>query len=516
MSWFETPLLLLPELISLNGRWLGAQPAFVDGTVTLTWREFADATARLANGLGALGVLPRQRVAVLMDNRLETALALFGIIRAGAVAVPLNVSITDEAVAGMCGDADAVAVFASADHCLRIDALRARGVMAARHFIGCDAPASGWIEIGALLGGQSPVPPPVAIGPDDECNLIYSSGTTALPKGIVHTHACRMNWAYDCALALRYHSGCRTLCSLGLFSNISWVAMLSTILVGGTVVVLRAFTPAAALEAIEAGRITHGTFVPLQLERLLACPERAHVDTGTLEALMCCGSPLALAVKRRFAAEFNCHLIELYGLTEGVVTILAPEDFDAKIESVGRPVLGTDIRVVDEYGHEVPAGVTGEIVGRSRLIMAGYHGRDDASREATWTDAAGRQWLRTGDLGRLDDDGFLYVVDRKKDMILSGGQNIYPADIEFVLRQHPAVAEVAVVGVPNARWGETPVAVVVVRDGVSADADELLTWTNARVGKQQRIAAVEFRESLPRNPNGKVLKRDLRALYARA
>ena len=436
--------------------------------------------------------------------------------RAGAVAVPLNVAITDEAVAGMCRDADAVAVFASADHCRRIDSLRARGALAARQFIGCDVPASGWVELGMLLAGQPAAPPPLAIGPDDECNLIYSSGTTALPKGIVQTHACRMNWAYDCALALRYRSGCRTLCSLGLFSNISWVAMLSTILVGGTIVVLRSFTPAGALAAIEASQITHGTFVPVQLERLLACPERGRFDTGTLDTLMCCGSPLAPAVKRQFAAEFDCHLIELYGLTEGVVTILAPEDFDAKIASVGKPVLGTDIRILDDDGRELPAGATGEIVGLSRLIMAGYHGRDDASRDATWIDEAGRRWLRTGDLGRLDEDGFLYVVDRKKDMILSGGQNIYPADIEFVLRQHPAVAEVAVVGVPSAKWGETPVAVVVVRDGVRAEADELLAWTNARVGRQQRIAAVEFMEALPRNPNGKILKRELRVQYARA
>jgi acyl-CoA synthetase (AMP-forming)/AMP-acid ligase II len=510
MSWFHAPAPLLPDLIAQNGRWLGDRPALVDGALTLSWREFEAATARLARALLALGVQPRERVAVLMDTRHETAVTLFGIVRAGAVAVPLNVSITDEAVASMCADAAAVAVFASGAHCARIDALQASGALAVRHLIGCDGPRPGWQEFAALLAAQPAEAPPLAIGADDECNLIYSSGTTALPKGIVHTHACRMHWAYDSALALRYRSGCRTLCSLGLFSNISWVSMLATILVGGTMVLLRHFSAREALRTVADERITHGSFVPVQLERMLAEPARAEFRTDSLEALMCCGSPLAPHVKRRFAREFDCQLIELYGLTEGLVTILAPEDFDDKLESVGKPVLGADIRILGEDDRELAAGETGEIVGYGRLVMAGYHGRDAANREATWSDAHGRRWLRTGDLGRLDADGFLYIVDRKKDMILSGGQNIYPADIENVMREHPAVAEVAVVGVPSARWGETPVAVVVGRAGELPDAAALREWTNGRVGRQQRIAAVVLRGALPRNPNGKVLKRELR------
>jgi len=510
MSWFHAPVPLLPDLIARNGRWLADRPALVDGAVRLTWREFAAVTARVAHGLAAAGVRPRERVAVLMDSRFETALVLFGIVRAGAVAVPLNVSVTDAAVAGMCIDAQCVAVFASGSHCGRIDALRAAGTLRCRHYIGCDAPAQGWTEFQDFIAGQPATDPGVAMVPDDECNIIYSSGTTALPKGIVHTHQCRMAWAYDCAIALRYRNDCRALCSLGLFSNISWVSMLATILVGGTIVLLRHFSPRGMLQLIESERITHGAFVPLQLERLLDDPQRDQFRTGSLETLMCCGSPLAPEVKRRFAQAFHCHLIELYGLTEGVFTILAPEDFGQKLLSVGKPVLGTDIRIIGEDDREVRTGETGEIVGYSRVVMAGYLGRDEESQAATWLDEAGRRWLRTGDLGRLDEDGFLYIVDRKKDMILSGGQNVYPADIEAVMREHPAVAEVAVVGVPSARWGETPVAIVVAAAGQPFDADALLAWTNARVGKQQRLHAVIARADLPRNPNGKILKRDLR------
>ncbi len=514
MPWFEAPAPLLPDLVAHNGRWLAGQPALIDGAASLNWREFADATARVANALASLGVRPRERVAVVMDCRLETVLAMLGILRSGAVAVPLNVSITDAAIAGMCSDAACVAVFASGAHCARIDGLRAAGVIGARNFIGCDAPADGWLDFGALFARHSAVAPAVEITAEHECNLIYSSGTTALPKGIVHTHGCRMHWAYDGALALRYRRGCRTLFTLGLFSNISWVSMIATMLVGGTLVLQRGFEARAALGLIERERITHGAFVPIQLERLLACPQRTAFDTSSLETLMCCGSPLAAQIKLNFAREFACELIELYGLTEGLFTILEPEDLERRPLSVGKPVLGAEIRILGESGAEVAAGEIGEIVGRGRLVMAGYHARDDANREATWVDAAGLQWLRTGDLGRLDAEGFLYIVDRKKDMIISGGQNIYPTDIESVIRNHPMVAEAAVIGVASARWGETPLAVVVLHEGKSASCAELLAWTNAAVGKQQRLGGVVLRASLPRNPNGKVLKRELRREYA--
>ncbi len=514
MPWFQEPRALLPDLIAQNGRWLADRPALIDGACSLSWRQFADATARVANGLASLGIRPRERVAVLMDSRQETVLTLFGIVRAGAVAVPLNISINDAAVAAMCADSGCVAVFASGPHCARIDALRASGTLAVRHCVGCEPPGQGWQEFHAFMAGQAAHAPDVAIAPDHECNLIYSSGTTALPKGIIHTHACRMHWAYDAALALRYRNGCRTLISLGLFSNITWVTMLATMLVGGTLVLLRAFGAQEALTLIETERITHGAFVPVQLERLLACPQRHSFHTDGLETLMCCGSALRADVKLGFAREFHCNLIELYGLTEGLITILEPEDLERKVLSVGKPVLGADIRILGEDDREVESGETGEIVGRGRLVMAGYHGRDDANREATWVDSAGAQWLRTGDIGRIDAEGFLYIVDRKKDMILSGGQNIYPTDIETMMRQHPALADVAVIGIASERWGETPLAVVVLHPGHTLHASELLDWTNARLGKQQRISAVIWRDSLPRNPNGKVLKRELRRQYS--
>jgi acyl-CoA synthetase (AMP-forming)/AMP-acid ligase II len=510
MTWFQAPGVTLPNLVALHGKWRGARTALVEGDRRLTWREFERETARAANGLAALGLNPGDRVAVLMDNSLEMAVLLFGILRFGGVAVPLNVSISDDAVARMVGDAGARAIFASPRHWRRIDELRAQSESVAGVVrVALGGADFGWTDFNAWLAAQSPQWQ-ATIEPEQECNIIYSSGTTGIPKGIVHTHRSRMHWAVDLALVLRYRSDCVTLCSLGLFSNITWVAMLCTVLVGGTMVVMPSFDPAAAVELMARERISHGTFVPVQLERLLAVANLERYDLSSLDAFMCCGSPLALDVKREFPRRFDCHLIELYGLTEGLCTILAPEDFERKIESVGKPFIGTDLRIIGDHDREVLQGETGEIVGLSPLLMSGYHGNEAASAEATWTDSVGRRWLRTGDLGKLDADGFLYIVDRKKDMILSGGQNIYPADIEAVMRTHPAVADVAVVGVRSVQWGETPVAVVVPAPNAPLLEQDLMEWTNARVGKQQRIRGVVRRASLPRNANGKVLKRELR------
>jgi acyl-CoA synthetase (AMP-forming)/AMP-acid ligase II len=514
MTWFQAPGVTLPNLVALHGKWRGARTALIEGERRLTWGQFERETARAANGLSWLGLRAGDRVAVLMDNSLEMVILLFGILRYGGVAVPLNVSISDSSVARMIEDADARAIFACHRHYRRIDELRAQSetvARAARVALGNADP--GWTEFNAWLGAQSPEWHR-AVASEQECNIIYSSGTTGSPKGIVHTHGSRMHWAVDLALVLRYRGDCVTLCSLGLFSNITWVAMLCTVLVGGSLVVMPSFDAAAAVELMARERVSHGTFVPLQLEKLLAVPNLERHDLSSLDAFMCCGSPLAIDIKREFPRRFDCQLIELYGLTEGLCTILAPEDFERKTESVGKPFLGTDLCIIGEDDREVPPGETGEIVGLSPLVMSGYHGNIAASSEATWTDAKHRRWLRTGDLGRLDADGFLYIVDRKKDMILSGAQNIYPADIEAVMRTHPGVAEVAVVGVRSIQWGETPVAVVVPASNAPLVEQTLVEWTNARVGKQQRIRGVVFRAHLPRNANGKVLKRELRTELA--
>jgi len=515
MAWFSPKPLLIPDIIAINAASCLTKEAVVDGDRVTTWAEFGQGTVQVANALHGLGLRHGDRVVVLMTNSYEMIEAMFGIIRGGYCAVPLNCAITEDAVAGMIANSDARAIIASGEHIARIENLRDRlGDDIQSRLIGVAPIEKGWHSYHELRDAAETTARKVPIQPGDECNIIYSSGTTGLPKGIVHDHACREAWGSDMAVALRYHSGARTLCSLGLFSNISWVAMLATLFAGGTLIVQRRFDAGGCLELIEREKVTHSVMVPLQFQKLLEYEHYDDFDLSSLDAYMCCGSPLAVGIKQEIVARMPGDFIELYGLTEGLVTILGPEDMLEKVESVGRACPGQHLAVVDDDGHELPVGEAGEIVGKCRFMMAGYHANAEADAESTWVHPSGERWLRTGDIGKFDEDGFLYLVDRKKDMILSGGQNIFPADIEAAMVEHEAVHEVAVLGVSSIKWGETPLAAVVLSEDQQVDAEELTAWVNSRLGKQQRVAATVFVNELPRNPNGKVLKRELREQFS--
>jgi acyl-CoA synthetase (AMP-forming)/AMP-acid ligase II len=510
MSEFPSPAPLLPEILALHGRWRASRDAvLVDGR-RISWADFVADNHRFAHGLRARGVATGDRVGIFMSNRYAMLTTLLGTLASGAVSVPLNTSVSDEAIVAMLTDADIRALVVSAEHRRRFEPLLPRlpdGLLCL-----CDEPAEGWLSLAALAEGQPDVAPIADLKEDAPLNIIYSSGTTGLPKGILHTHRGRRDWAYDLAIALRYHGAARTLLTIGLYSNISWVAMLCTLLAGGTLVLHERFDAADFLDTVEAEGITHTAMVPIQFQRVIDAQQARPRNLATMHAMMSCGSPLHEGLKRAIFEHFACGIIELYGLTEGIITTLDPEDAAGRWSSVGRPLIGTDIRIVDDSDRVCDAGESGEIVSRGRITMPGYWRRDDANAEARYVDESGTVWLRSGDIGHLDDEGFLYIVDRKKDMILSGGQNIYPQDIEAVLVEHAEVDDVAVIGVPSERWGESPLALVVPRSGAFAPA-QLLEWANARLGKQQRLVDCICVSELPRNPNGKILKRELRREY---
>ena len=510
---FVTPAPLLPDILALHGQWRAPETAVVCGDQQWTWAQFMAASHQLAHGLIAIGVQPGDRVGLFMSNGLPMVQAIFGVIAAGGVVVPLNVSVSDDALVSMFTNAQAKIIIASDDFAPRITALTDRLGSSTRYV--SVTGGSGWLSFSEVCADQPGSQPQTGITERDLINIIYSSGTTGLPKGITHDHGGRRDWAYDIALALRYHGGARTLLTIGLYSNISWVAMLSTLLAGGTIIVEKSFCEHRFIDSVKAHRVTHTAMVPIQFQRVIdVLPAHTDADLSSMQAMMSCGSPLRETLKRRIFDAFECGIIELYGLTEGIITTLEVEHAEGRWASVGRPLIGTDLCIVDDNDRVLPAGQPGEICSRGRIAMPGYWQRPDANKEVEFIDPKGDLWLRSGDIGYVDTDGFLYIVDRKKDMILSGGQNIYPQDIEAIAVDNEQVFDVAVIGFPSERWGETPVALVVPKPDTRFDAELFKVWLNGRLGRQQKVADVIVTDELPRNPNGKILKRELRATFA--
>jgi acyl-CoA synthetase (AMP-forming)/AMP-acid ligase II len=305
-----------------------------------------------------------------------------------------------------------------------------------------------------------------------------------------------------------------TLLATPLYSNTTLVVFFPTLAFGGTVVLMDKFDAGRYLALAERHRMTHTMLVPVQYQRLMARPAFDAHDLSSTRFKFCTSAPFGAALKADVLKRWPGGLIEFYGMTEGGGTcILAAHEHPDKLHSVGRPAPGSDIRLIDDAGRELPANdpaAVGEVVGRSAGMMTGYHGQPAKTLEAEWFDASGLRYIRTGDVGRFDTDGFLTLLDRKKDMVISGGFNIYPSDLEAVLRRHAAVADAAVVGVPSTQWGETPIAFVIRHAGATITEAELLHWTHARVGKTQRLAGLEWIDELPRSEIGKVLKRELR------
>jgi len=510
---FDIKAPLFPDMVRLHGKWYPNKLALVDEVRSLTWSELDRRSTQVANGLLAMGIGKGSSVAILMSNSVEYAEIMYGILKAGAVIVPLNLAVSEEGLAMMLNDAAAKLVFYTPDQHARMKPHWKDMPEGLKSLVfGEGAPAGE--DYALWRDAQSDIPQRIEIGDDDPCNIIYSSGTTGLPKGIKHLNRRRIQSMYELAMAHRYHFASVSICPIGLYSNIAWASLFCALIAGGTCIIRNRFEPERWIEDVHEYGVTHTFMVPIQFQRILDAPNFSPASVASLEAVISGGAPLFEGLKKRVASEFGCAVIELYGLTEGFMTTLQPEEAEGRLSSVGKPVRGNDYILVDDEDRPLGWGETGEICVRSVHWMSEYHNRPDANKEAEYVDPDGVQWLRTGDIGRTDEDGFLYITDRKKDMIISGGQNIYPVDIEAVLAEHPDVSEVAVIGVPDEKWGETPLALVVLGAGSEAKSEDILEWTNERVGKRQRIRGVEVRSDLPRNPNGKVLKRELRKQFA--
>jgi acyl-CoA synthetase (AMP-forming)/AMP-acid ligase II len=467
---------------------------------SVTYAEFDALADRVAAALQRDGIELGEAIAVCALSSIPYAALFLGALRAGVAVAPIAPSSTPEAIAGMVADCGAKLFFLDAG----VEEAQKPAPIAVRQ-VRLDTDA-----FDAWLAPLNARPRPVEIGPEHPFNIIYSSGTTGTPKGIVQSHGMRWRHVFR-GDAVGYGPDAVTVLSTPLYSNTTLVCFFPTLAGGGTVVLMKKFDAGRYLELAQAHRMTHTMLVPVQYRRLMERPDFDRYDLSSTHLKFCTSAPFAAELKADVLRRWPGGLVEYFGMTEGGGTcILIAHEHPDKLHTVGQPAPGHDIRLIDEDGVQVGPGVVGEIVGRSAGMMNGYHGRPDKTAEATWTSPEGWRFIRTGDVGRFDEDGFLTLMDRKKDMIISGGFNIYPSDLEAVLIQHPAVVEAAVVGVPSDAWGETPVAFVALKGGQAADPGEIKAFVNGQVGKTQRLADVRVVDSLPRSHIGKVLKRELR------
>jgi long-chain acyl-CoA synthetase len=504
----------IPDVWSVYARHFPHKEAAICGNQRITWGEFDRGLNRVANGLRSMNIGRDDKVAVVMSNSIDMLLVMFGIIKAGACVVPLSALLSPDQLRGLIDDSDATVLFASdTTRDLVLPVADQLTKVPAAHRIAFDFSAPGWIGLTEWTQAQPDTEPGVDYHMTDPVNIIYSSGTTGLPKGIVQTHRARQHFAWSNVMEMGFNRHSRALVTTALYSNGTWLMALPVLFAGGTLHIMESFDPEVFLAHVEREQITHTFMVPTQYIITLECPKFNDYDLSSLQVMLSAGSPLRVDTKKEIMARMCRGMFELYGFSEGSATMIKPEDAEDKWGSVGTPVVGFDIRIIDDDDNELPFDQTGEIVAYGGGIMKEYHNRPDASAEIIWRDAAGRTFLRSGDIGKFDKDGFLYILDRKKDMIISGGFNVFPADIESIIGAHEDISDVTVIGVPHEKWGETPLAFVIPKQGKTVDLTLIKNWANEQLAKPQRVSTIEIREDFPRNALGKVIKRELRDPY---
>jgi fatty-acyl-CoA synthase len=487
-------VLLLGDILRRHAAVRGDKLAYVIGEARVSYAAFDAHANRLARALRQLGVGRGDRIAIMAGNRAEYPALYFAAIRLGAIVVPINVRFTAAEVAYVVDHADAQTFIVAGEFATLVGGLRDAGELAGvRHWLGLDT--AGGDSLAALAAAQSDTPVDAALDEHDPHVLLYTSGTTGAPKGTMLSQRSYYLQSATSQLQMGFTEDEVALSMFPLFHMGGWALPLGFWHSGATVIILPKAEPLAILSAIAAERVTYFYAVPTVFNSLLALDDFDRFDLSSLRRIGSGTAPLTAAQVERIMQRFGCrNMVILYGSTEaGPVSILRPADVARKPETVGRPYLDVDVKLVDEHGADAPPGAVGEIAARSEFTMQAYW-RNPEETARTKRDG----WVHTGDLGVFDDEGFLSIVGRRKEVIRSGGESLFPVEIERVLAAHPAIREASVVGVPDPHWGEAAVAVVVLRDGASLEADAVIAHVRGQLAAYKRPRHVVFVDALPR------------------
>jgi acyl-CoA synthetase (AMP-forming)/AMP-acid ligase II len=489
--------------------------AIVDMTsgIRLTYRELNERANRVSHMLDGFTVRPGERVGVLLPNSVEFVECFYGIAKVGAIVVLLNWRLVADELEYLLADSGSTVLMFGDEYASTVTELQRRGSTAVTTWVHvgesdrCPAFAQSYATAVTVASTDEPM---IRGGDDDVLCLCYSSGTTGRPKGAMLTHAGQL-WAIMSYLGSSsdFRLGDRYLMVMPLFHLGGVLPMENAVFGGCTMIIMKAFDPNAVWDVVAKERVTSGLVVPAMLNAMLTVHDPVRHDSSSMNSLWCAAAPLPVTLIEQ-CRDRGIGLLQVYGLTEGggPGTILSAEDAHRKIGSSGKAYVLTEVNVARPDGTTCEPEEAGEILIRSKHVMKGYWGNPEATA-TTIVDG----WLHTGDIASADAEGFITIRDRIKDMIISGGENVYPAEIENVILSHPGVREVAVIAQPSARWGESPLAVVVRADDSSADsltAEDVMAWCDGKLARYKMPKAVEFVDAVPRNPTGKALKRILR------
>ena len=506
----------LADIVRTHGVSRASDNSLIEGERTRTWGELYERSIRVANALQAAGVGVQDRVAFLDKNSIEHFEVFYGCALINAVSVDINWRLAPPEVEFIVNDAAAKVLVVHADFWPVVEAIRAN--LTTTQLIVVIGGTGGDIDYETWVNSGAATDPAVVSASEDVAFQLYSSGTTGRPKGVMLTNnnffvmlpGARTFWKLSddminlVAMPL-FHIGGGGWATAGQF-------------VGSSSIIVREMDPNAVIQLIEKHKITHGFLVPAVLQFMLMMPSVKEADFSSLQLMVYGASPISLEVLTNSVETFKCDFMQVYGLTEttGATTLLPSEDHDPKgpnahrLRSCGVPAPGVEIRIIDNAtGKELPAREVGEIWCKSPQVMKGYWNNPKATAESITPDG----WFKTGDAGYRDEDGYIYIHDRVKDMIVSGGENVYPAEVESALMSHPAIADVAVIGVPHEKWGETVKAIVVKKADVAVTEAEIIEFSKGLLARFKCPTSVDWIDALPRNPSGKILKKDLRAPY---